>query len=65
MLLPADNPMMTRNSGAFTLIELIVATTISFVLSGMAIPMARVAIKRERGPPASTALAELYSNLAM
>jgi general secretion pathway protein G len=37
-----------RNSGGFTLIELIVATTILIVLTGLAIPMARVTIKRER-----------------
>ena len=32
----------------FTLIELIVAVTILLILSGMAIPMARITIKRER-----------------
>jgi len=32
----------------FTLIELLVATTILIVLTGMAIPLARVTIKRER-----------------
>lgn len=32
----------------FTLIELIVATTILLVLTGMAIPMARVTIKRDK-----------------
>ncbi len=32
----------------FTLIELIVATTILAILTGMAIPLARVTIKRER-----------------
>jgi general secretion pathway protein G len=32
----------------FTLIELIVATTILVILTGMAIPLARVTIKRER-----------------
>jgi prepilin-type N-terminal cleavage/methylation domain-containing protein len=31
-----------------TLIELIVATTILLVLSGMAVPMARVTIKRQK-----------------
>ena len=37
-----------RNSGGFTLIELIVATAILVILTGLAVPMARVAIKRER-----------------
>src|SRR5713101_1961927 len=37
-----------RNTRGFTLIELIVATTILIILSGMAVPMARVTIKRER-----------------
>ena len=32
----------------FTLIELIVATTIMVILTGLAVPMARVAIKREK-----------------
>ena len=36
-----------RQSG-FTLIELIVATTILLVLTGMALPLARVTIKREK-----------------
>jgi general secretion pathway protein G len=35
-------------SSGFTLIELIVATTILIVLTGMAIPLARVTIKRQR-----------------
>lgn len=38
---------LSRGSG-FTLIELIVATTILLVLSGMVIPVARVAVKREQ-----------------
>ena len=40
----------TRHSRqlGFTLIELIVATAILVILTGLAIPMARVAIKRER-----------------
>src|SRR6266699_6308334 len=37
-----------RNARGFTLIELIVATTILLILTGMAIPMARVTIKREK-----------------
>ena len=35
-------------SKGFTLIELIVATAILVILTGLAVPMARVAIKRER-----------------
>ena len=37
-----------RQTRGFTLIELIVATTILLILTGMAIPTARVTIKRER-----------------
>src|SRR5712692_3550105 len=37
-----------RNTRGFTLIELIVATTILLILTRMAIPMARVNIKREK-----------------
>ena len=35
----------------FTLIELIVATAIMSILAGMAVPLARVTIKREGAPP--------------
>lgn len=34
--------------GGFTLVELIVATAILIILTGMAVPMARVTIKREK-----------------
>jgi general secretion pathway protein G len=37
-----------KSQRGFTLIELIVATTILVILTGMAIPLARVTIKRER-----------------
>ena len=37
-----------RQTSGFSLIELIVATTILLILTGMAIPMARVTIKREK-----------------
>ncbi len=37
-----------RQARGFTLIELIVATTILLILTGMAIPTARVTIKREK-----------------
>jgi len=38
----------TRSTRGFTLIELIVATAILVLLTSLAIPMARVTIKRER-----------------
>jgi len=37
-----------KNARGFTLMELIVATAILTILTGMAIPMARIGIKRER-----------------
>jgi general secretion pathway protein G len=37
-----------KQTHGFTLIELIVATTILLILSGMAVPLARVTIKREK-----------------
>jgi general secretion pathway protein G len=37
-----------RSAWGFTLLELIIATTILLILSTMAVPMARVTIKRER-----------------
>ncbi len=43
-------------SGGFTLIELIVATAILVILTGLAIPLARVTIKRERERELRTAL---------
>lgn len=39
---------LRRKAGGFTLIELIVATTILIILTGMAVPLAQVSIKRER-----------------
>jgi general secretion pathway protein G len=41
-------PRRHDSTRGFTLIELIVAVTILLILSGMAIPMARVTIKREK-----------------
>jgi general secretion pathway protein G len=38
----------SRAQGGFTLIELIVATAILVILTSLAVPMARVTIKRER-----------------
>ena len=49
---PMKSPVLKRASPhrirGFTLIELIVATAILVILTGLALPMARVAIKRER-----------------
>jgi general secretion pathway protein G len=38
----------SKKQRGFTLIELIVATTILIILTGMAVPMARVTIKRQK-----------------
>jgi general secretion pathway protein G len=38
----------TRRARGFTLIELIVATTILIILTGLAVPLVRVTIKREK-----------------
>src|SRR5215467_2589579 len=45
MLRPVNR---AQHSQGFTLIELIVATAILVVLTGMAVPLARVTIKREK-----------------
>jgi general secretion pathway protein G len=44
---PAAQKFARRQHG-FTLIELIVATTILIILTGMAVPLAQVSVKRER-----------------
>ena len=41
-------PMAKRRQRGFTLIELIVATTILIILTGMAVPIVRVSVQRER-----------------
>jgi len=46
--MPKFNTAIRRRMRGFTLIELIVAITILLVLTGMAVPLARVSIKRER-----------------
>jgi general secretion pathway protein G len=43
-----DLTVCREKSSGFTLIELIIATTILVVLSGMTLPLARVGIKREK-----------------
>jgi len=48
-----------RNWRGFTLIELIVATAILVILTGMAIPLARVTIKREKESDLRRALWQL------
>lgn len=55
----ALKPASTRGSLGFTLIELIVATAILVILTGLALPMARVVIKREKERELRSALWEL------
>src|SRR5258708_16761217 len=55
----ALNPASARGPLGFTLIELIVATAILVILTGLAVPMARVAIKREKERELRSALWEL------
>jgi general secretion pathway protein G len=43
-----SKPMALRGNRGFTLIELIIATAILVILTSLAIPMARIGIKRER-----------------
>ena len=43
----SPRPSAARSRG-FTLVELMVATIILFILTGMAVPLARVSIQRER-----------------
>jgi len=56
--LPARTPNR-RNVRGFTLIELIVATTILIILTALAVPLARVTIKREKERELRHALWEL------
>ena len=48
-----------HSARGFTLIELIAAVTILLILSGMAIPMARITIKREKERELRHALSEM------
>jgi general secretion pathway protein G len=52
---PATQKFARRQHG-FTLIELIVATTILIILTGMALPLAQISVKRERERELRTAL---------
>ena len=54
------NPNKQRG---LTLIELIVATTILLILSGMAVPLARVTIKRQREKELRAALWQLRDGI--
>ena len=53
----------TRKQSGFTLIELIVATSILLILSTMALPMARVTIKREKEKELRAALWQLRDGI--
>jgi general secretion pathway protein G len=46
--IPPKNGRPARRQRGFTLVELIVATTILLILTGMAVPTLRLAAKRER-----------------
>ena len=59
MKFAALKPASTRGPLGFTLIELIVATAILVILTGLALPMARVVIKREKERELRSALWEL------
>jgi general secretion pathway protein G len=52
--------MRRRTRSGFTLIELIVAFTILMLLSGMAVPMARSKVRRERERELRFALREMH-----
>jgi general secretion pathway protein G len=52
-----------RKQRGLTLIELIVATTILLILSGMAVPLARVTIKREKEKELRAALWQLRDGI--
>ena len=47
-MLHSKAPTRTRGMRGFTLMELIVATAILVILTGMVVPMARISIKREK-----------------
>jgi len=48
LMQPSPMPSSRMRTRGFTLIEMIAAITILMILTGMAIPLARVTIKRER-----------------
>jgi general secretion pathway protein G len=53
----------SKPTSGLTLIELIVATTILLVLSGMAVPMARVTIKRQKEKELRAAIWQLRDGI--
>ena len=53
----------TNQQRGLTLIELIIATTILLILSGMAVPLARVTIKRSREKDLRAALWQLRDGI--
>jgi general secretion pathway protein G len=57
------NPSSARKMRGFTLIELVVATAILLILTGLAIPMARVSIKRQKEHELRAALWEMRDAL--
>src|SRR6202030_4688621 len=59
---PKEMPNARKQHG-LTLIELIVATSILLILSGMAIPLARVTIKRQKEKELRAALWQLRDGI--
>jgi len=59
MVASGQNRGMTKSARGFTLIELIVAATILSILTLMALPLARVTIKREKEKQLRSALWEM------
>src|SRR5215813_15226489 len=59
MVARGQNRGMTKSARGFTLIELIVAATILSILTLMALPLARVTIKREKEKQLRQALWEM------
>jgi general secretion pathway protein G len=59
---PKEMPNASKQRG-LTLIELIVATSILLILSGMAIPLARVTIKRQKEKDLRAALWQLRDGI--
>ena len=58
-VIPFPRADQGRSARGFTLIELIVATTILSILTMMALPLARVTIQREKEKELRTALWEM------